>query len=102
MTAKNAKKETEAMDASKLTYEQAYQLIESTVSRMSEPNVPLEELMELYEKAVQLGAHCENLLKGYEARMEKVSSETLRKELEAESGEDDEPPFEVDNEDDEF
>ncbi len=102
MTEKKSKKENGSQDVSKLTYEQAYRMLENTVGRMSEQDVPLEELMGLYENAVLLGSHCEKLLKGYEARMEKVSSETLRMELETAEEDDDEPPFEVDDEDDEF
>ena len=102
MASEKAKKTEKAeLDISELTYEQAYQNIEETVSRMTEPSVPLEELMRLYEQAMLLGAHCEKLLKGFEARMERVSAETIRQELAGIEEEDDEPPFEVD-EDDEF
>lgn len=69
-----------------LTYEQAYARLEEIVESMNEASVPLEKLMELYEEGMKLSAHCEKLLKGYEAKLEQVGKQTLLSEME--TGED--------------
>lgn len=65
---------------SELSYEQAFSMLESIVDRMSEGSVPLDELMKLYEYGMKLGEHCEKLLAGYEAKMERISSAALMAE----------------------
>ena len=75
-----AKKDTEN-DISTLKYEQAFEQLEKTVDRMGDASVPLDELVSLYERGMALGAHCEKLLSGYEAKMEMVSRKSLEKEL---------------------
>ena len=62
---------------SELTFEQAFERLESIVQRMNDASAPLEELISLYEQGAELGRHCEKLLAGYEARMEMVSKNTL-------------------------
>ena len=57
----------------KLKYEQAFSRLEEIVAAMGAASVPLDELMELYEEGMLLSAHCDKLLKGYDARLEKVS-----------------------------
>ncbi len=70
-------------DVSALSYEQAFERLESIVDRMSSAAVPLDELMLLYEQGMALGAHCEKLLDSYDARLERVSRQALVKELDA-------------------
>ena len=77
------RKKTDTVEA-ELTYEQAYEKLEGIVERMSGASVPLDELMDLYEQGMALGARCEALLSGYEARLEKVSKQALENELETE------------------
>ncbi|MBO6061384.1 MAG: exodeoxyribonuclease VII small subunit [Clostridia bacterium] len=73
-----------------MKYEQAYARLEQIVESMSGASVPLDELMDLYEEGMALYARCETLLKGYEARLEKVSKSVLESE---EKGEGEEVPF---------
>ena len=94
----DAEKKNEELRIESLTYEQAFDELEKIVERMNAPSVPLEELMKLYEQGMAIGAHCEKLLAAFDARLEKVSSATIAKELSAiEDDDDDEPPFEADN-----
>ncbi len=81
-----------------LKYEEAYAKLEEVVEKMSSASVPLDELITLYEEGMQLAEHCGKLLKGYEARLEKVSQKVLDAEKEAlvdipADGGDEEAPF---------
>lgn len=81
-----------------LKYEDAYAKLEEIVERMSSASVPLDELMRLYEEGMQLAEHCGKLLKGYEARLEKVSQKVIDAEKEAigevpDEDDDEEAPF---------
>ena len=80
-----------------LKYEEAYAKLEEIVEKMSSASVPLDELITLYEEGMQLAEHCGKLLKGYEARLEKVSQKVLDAEKEAlsdiPSDDDEEAPF---------
>ncbi len=81
-----------------LKYEEAYAKLEEIVEKMSSASVPLDELITLYEEGMQLAEHCGKLLKGYEARLEKVSQKVLDAEKEALSDipsddDDEEAPF---------
>ncbi len=81
-----------------LKYEEAYAKLEEVVEKMSSASVPLDELITLYEEGMQLAEHCGKLLKGYEARLEKVSQKVLDAEKEALSDipsddDDEEAPF---------
>ena len=70
-------------DISGLKYEEAFAKLEEIVERMSTASVALDELMRLYEEGMKLAEHCGDLLKGYEARLEKVSQKALDAEKEA-------------------
>ncbi|MBQ1893552.1 MAG: exodeoxyribonuclease VII small subunit [Clostridia bacterium] len=80
-----------------LKYEEAFAKLEEIVEKMSSASVPLDELITLYEEGMQLAEHCGKLLKGYEARLEKVSQKVLDAEKEAlsdiPSDDDEEAPF---------
>ena len=72
----------------KLKYEQAFSRLEEIVAAMGGASVPLDELMDLYEEGMRLSAHCEKLLKSYDARLEKVARKAVSGEGDgAESGE---------------
>lgn len=66
-----------------MTYEEAFSRLEEISAAMSAASVPLDKLMQLYEEGMGLAAHCEKLLKGYEARLEKVSKQALLREEDA-------------------
>ena len=81
-----------------LKYEEAFAKLEEIVEKMSSASVPLDELITLYEEGMQLAEHCGKLLKGYEARLEKVSQKVRDAEKEALSDipsddDDEEAPF---------
>ncbi|MBR6110100.1 MAG: exodeoxyribonuclease VII small subunit [Clostridia bacterium] len=71
------------METQKMTYEEAFSRLEEISAAMSAASVPLDKLMRLYEEGMGLAAHCEKLLKGYEARLEKVSKQALLREEDA-------------------
>lgn len=60
-----------------LTYEEAYGKLSGIVERMSSASVPLDELIKLYEEGMDLALYCGKLLKGYEARLQKLSSKSI-------------------------
>lgn len=77
-----------------LTYEQAFSRLEEINAAMAAASVPLDKLMQLYEEGMSLAAHCDRLIKGYEARLEKVSAQALLREEGAdEPVPDEEVPF---------
>lgn len=65
-----------------MTYEQAFSRLEEVSAAMGEATVPLDKLMAYYEEGMALAAHCDKLLKSYEARLEKVSKLVVERELE--------------------
>lgn len=69
-------------DTDKLTYEQAFARLEEIAQAMNKADAPLDKLIALYEEGMELAAHCEKLLKGYEARLEKVSKNALARAAE--------------------
>ncbi len=82
----------------KMTYEEAFSKLEEITGSMSEAAVPLEKLIGLYEEGMALAAHCEALLKNYEARLEKVSEQVILRESGGEEpgsevSDDEEAPF---------
>ena len=68
------------METREITYENAMKRLEEIAEAMNAASVPLDELMDLYEEGMGLASHCEKLLKGYEARLEKVSKQALMRE----------------------
>ena len=66
---------TEAEDAAiaQMTFESALAELESIVERLEAGKVDLEESITIYERGEKLKAHCEQLLKKAEARIEKIT-----------------------------
>ena len=60
-------------DISALPFEEALKRLEDIVSQLEGGQVPLEKSIEIYETGNHLRAHCESLLKGAEARIEKIT-----------------------------
>jgi len=79
-----------------LSFEGALEQLESTVGRLEEGEMPLEEALELFETGVKLSRQCTTTLEAAEKRIEILVADR-------EGGEDSEPaPFETDEfEDDE-
>ena len=55
-----------------MSFEAALKELENIVSRLEQGEVDLEDSIELYERGNALKAHCEQKLKGAEARLEKI------------------------------
>ena len=66
-----------------LTYEQAYQRLETIVEKLEGGTLTLEESLRLYEEAATLRKQCEEMLNRAEAAIKKVTSNaegTLKEE----------------------
>ncbi len=55
-----------------MSFEAALRELENIVSRLEQGEVDLEDSIMLYERGNALKAHCEQKLKGAEARLEKI------------------------------
>jgi len=55
-----------------MSFESALRELETIVSRLEQGAVDLEDSIALYERGTALKAHCEQKLKGAEARLEKI------------------------------
>lgn len=53
-----------------LTFEEARTQLEELVHRMESGNMPLEQLINAYERGAFLAAHCRTLLSGLQRRVE--------------------------------
>ena len=60
-------------DVSTLSFEQAMQELETTVRRLEEGKVSLEDAITLFERGEILRAHCETKLKQAQTRVEKIA-----------------------------
>ena len=56
-----------------LPFEAAMKELEAIVDRLEKGQVALEESIAIYERGEALKAHCDALLKGAEARIEKIT-----------------------------
>lgn len=63
---------TSAPDVSALSFEDALKQLETIVRELEQGNVPLERSIEMYERGAVLRAHCDQLLKAAEAKVEKI------------------------------
>ena len=57
-------------DIRTLTFEEARAQLEELVGRMESGNMPLEQLINAYERGSHLAAYCRNLLAGLQRRVE--------------------------------
>jgi exodeoxyribonuclease VII small subunit len=62
-----------ATDIAALPFEKALQELETIVSRLERGDVPLDESIKIYERGEQLKAHCEQLLRKAELRVEVIT-----------------------------
>ena len=61
------------MAKKKATFEDAMQRLEEIVSMLSSGNLPLDDMMKLYEEGSALSASCLAILESYEACLETVA-----------------------------
>jgi len=60
-------------DVKALSFEAALQQLEEIVGKLESGRAPLAESIAIYERGEALKAHCENLLRTAEARIEKIT-----------------------------
>jgi exodeoxyribonuclease VII small subunit len=60
-------------DIAAMTFEQALKELEQIVGKLERGDVELEPSIELYERGEALRAHCDQLLKRIEAKVEKIA-----------------------------
>jgi exodeoxyribonuclease VII small subunit len=68
--------DTNTTDIAALPFEKALQELETIVSRLERGDVPLDESIKIYERGEQLKAHCEQLLRKAELRVEVITQGT--------------------------
>ena len=72
MAAKSGASKDGSEDIGDMSFEAALKELETIVSRLEQGDVDLEDSISLYERGNALKAHCEQKLKGAEARLEKI------------------------------
>lgn len=60
------------MNIKEMSFEEAVKKLDETVAALSGGNLPLDEMVRLYEEGDALSKHCLKLLDAYEARLEIV------------------------------
>ena len=60
-------------DIAKLSFEDALEELESIVQKLESGNAALEDSIAVYERGVQLKAHCEDKLASARAKVEKIT-----------------------------
>ena len=60
------------MAKKELTFEQAKEKLDTIVDRLSSGNLPVNQMVKLYEEGAELSKYCLGLLSAYEARLEQV------------------------------
>lgn len=56
-----------------LSFEDSFSELETTVRRLESGELPLEELVALYERGRKLAAHCQHLLDSAELRLTRLA-----------------------------
>ncbi len=62
-----------------MTYEQAIKELEEIVNEMKEENLPLEQMMTLFQKGIERTKFCENYLKETKLKMITLQEELTQK-----------------------
>ncbi len=60
------------MAKKELTFEQAKDKLDGIVEKLSSGNLPIDQMVKLYEEGAELSKHCLGLLGAYEARLDQV------------------------------
>jgi exodeoxyribonuclease VII small subunit len=72
-SAENGNQQRDNTDISGLSFEQALKELEQIVGKLERGDVELEPSIALYERGEALRAHCEQLLRRIEAKVEKIT-----------------------------
>ncbi len=62
-----------AQDSDSLTYEQAKNALEDIVAKLEDPNLPLDDMVSLWEQGEKYAKVCEEKLASARARMEALN-----------------------------
>ena len=62
------------MEVKGMTYQEAMGELEHITHRLTDESMPLDEMVELYEKGMALARLCKDMLEEYEGRIEKASA----------------------------
>ena len=62
------------MAKKEMTFEQAKEKLDGIVEKLSDGNLPIEEMVKLYEEGAGLYRYCLGLHDQYEGRLDKVDS----------------------------
>ena len=60
------------MAKKELTFEQAKEKLDGIVDKLSSGNLPIDQMVKLYEEGAELSQYCLSLLDAYEARLDQV------------------------------
>ena len=60
------------MAKKELTFEQAKEKLDGIVEKLSSGNLPIDQMVKLYEEGTVLSQYCLSLLGAYEARLDQV------------------------------
>ena len=64
-----------------LTYEEAYNKLESILERLESKNTSLDESLSLYEEGIKLYKHCNKLLENAELKISKFSQLGIEEDI---------------------
>lgn len=62
------------------TYEAMAERLQGIADKLSDGNLPLEEMIKLYEEGAKLAAKCREMLKGYKARLDVIEKQNAESE----------------------
>lgn len=60
------------MAKKELTFEQAKEKLDDIVEKLSSGNLPIDQMVKLYEEGAELSQYCLSMLGTYEARLDQV------------------------------
>lgn len=65
------------MAKKELTFEQAKEKLDGIVEKLSSGNLPIDQMIKLYEEGAELSRYCLSLLSAYEARLDQVDKSLM-------------------------
>ena len=65
------------MAKKELTFEQAKEKLDGIVEKLSSGNLPIDQMVKLYEEGAELSQYCLSLLGTYEARLDQVDKSLM-------------------------
>ena len=62
------------------TYEAMAERLQNIAARLADGNLPLEEMIKLYEEGAKLAAKCREMLESYKARLDVIEKQSTENE----------------------